>query len=271
MLRQRILTGVVLGPLVLWVIAQGGWPYYVVVLLVSGIATVEWVQLAKRGGNQASSILALMWALLSIAIRIFPEADVLAAGMALTLVANIGWAIIKFRGGDSQSMVGFSFTASGGVYLGWVGSHLIALRDLSEGGWWMGLTLGAVWIADIAAYFVGKLLGRRKLMPAVSPGKTWEGYVAGIVISALGTAGLAELWQVLGASTALKPVHGLALGLIAGAIGPLGDLGISTFKRQVGAKNSGNLLPGHGGLLDRVDALMVASPLCYYYVIEIAL
>jgi phosphatidate cytidylyltransferase len=168
-------------------------------------------------------------------------------------------------------MVGFAFTLAGGLYLGWLGSHFVALRALPDGGWWTGLAVPAVWLADTLAYLVGARWGRTRLMPDVSPKKSVEGYVAGIVGGGLGTMGLAFLWRVLGAGPAIAPLHGLAIGLLAGTVGPVGDLGISALKRHVGVKDSGRLLPGHGGLLDRVDALVVAVPVGYYYVVYVAL
>lgn len=249
----------------------GGWPYDILVTIVVSIAAIEWVQLAARGGHRASGGLTLVWVWLIIADRILTEVNLLAPGLALLLLLTLGWSIIRFRQGTSNSMVGFAFTLAGGLFLGWLGSHMIALRALPDGGWWTGLAIPSVWIADSAAYSVGKRWGRNKLIPDVSPKKTREGYLAGIVLGALGGAGLAILWRAMGAGSAMTPIHGLVIGLGAGAIGPMGDLGISTFKRQVGAKDTGGLLPGHGGFLDRLDALIVTVPLGYYYVIGIVL
>ena len=251
--------------------AQGGWLFFALVSVTLSIAAVEWVQLAARGEYRASRGLALLWVWLFLADRRLPEADILLPGLALLLIVGLGWTINRFRQGEANSMAGFAFTLAGGVYLGGLGAHAIALRALPDGGWWIGLTVPAVWLADSTAYLVGKRWGRTRLMPEVSPKKTWEGYIAGIVGSALGTAGLALLWRSLGASPAVTPVHGAIIGLLAGAIGPLGDLGISTLKRQVGAKDSGGLIPGHGGLLDRMVSVIIALPLGYYYVVTFAL
>jgi phosphatidate cytidylyltransferase len=168
-------------------------------------------------------------------------------------------------------MLGFASTLAGGLYLGWLGGHFVALRALPDGGWWTGLALPAVWIADSVAYIVGVRWGRTPLMPDVSPKKSWEGYLAGIVGGALGTAGLAALWRTLGAGPSITPTHGMVIGLLAGIIGPIGDLGISALKRQVGAKDSSGLLPGHGGMLDRLDSLIVTVPLGYYYIVGLAI
>ena len=270
-MRTRVLTAVALGPLVVFAMARGGWWFAALALVVLSIGAVEWVQLAARGGQQVSGGLVLLFVWLFVADRLTPAVDVLSLGPTLLLVANLSWAVIRHRQGEARSMAGFAFTLAGGLYLGWLGGHFVALRGLPEGGWWTGLAIPAVWIADTAAYMVGVRWGRTKLMPDVSPKKSVEGYIASIIGGALGTAGLALLWRALGAGPAITPLHGAALGLIAGTIGPVGDLGISALKRQVGAKDSSGLLPGHGGFLDRLDAVIVSVPLGYYYIVTLAL
>jgi phosphatidate cytidylyltransferase len=116
------------------------------------------------------------------------------------------------------------------------------------------LALAIVWAADVGAYFAGRRLGRVKLAPRVSPGKTWEGVIGGLACAALAAAAGA---LVLGHS----PWEALALGVSVGAISIVGDLTVSMFKRTAGLKDSGNLFPGHGGVLDRVDSLTAAAPL----------
>jgi phosphatidate cytidylyltransferase len=270
-MKARVLTAVALGPPVIFTIVQGGWWFTGLVVLALSISAVEWVQLAAQGGQRVSGGLILLLVWLFLADRAVPQVDLLSPGLVLLLVANMGWAVVRYRQGSNRAMVGFAFTLAGGVYLGWLGAHFLALRALPDGGWWTGLAIPAVWVADTAAYLVGARWGRTKLMPDVSPKKTWEGYVAGILGGGLGAAGLAALWRALGAGPTVTPLHGLVLGLLAGSVGPVGDLGISALKRQVGAKDSGSLLPGHGGFLDRLDALIVVVPIGYYYVVHFAL
>jgi phosphatidate cytidylyltransferase len=270
-MKARVLTAVALGPLVVFAIARGGWLFNGLVLVMLSVSTIEWVQLTVKDSRWVSGSLALLLVWLMVVDRVMPQAEMLAPGLALLLIATMGWAVIRFREEPDRAMVGFAFTLAGGLYLGWLGAHFVVLRALPGGGWWTGLTIPAVWLADTFAYLVGVMWGRTRLMPSVSPHKSVEGYLAGIVGGGLGTMGLAILWRALGAEGALKPLHGLAIGLLAGTIGPLGDLGISALKRHVGVKDSGRLLPGHGGLLDRLDALLVAVPVGYYYVVFVAL
>lgn len=132
---------------------------------------------------------------------------------------------------------------------------IVALLDLPErGAEYVLFVLVLVWAADIGAYFVGRRFGRRKLAPRVSPGKTWEGFVGGLAASA-GAAVVGAWWF------GLPALQLLAVGLTVGAISVVGDLTVSMFKRNAGLKDSGNLFPGHGGVLDRVDSVTAAVPL----------
>jgi phosphatidate cytidylyltransferase len=153
---------------------------------------------------------------------------------------------------------------AGPFYLGaLLASSALTRRDLGESGArWVVLGLSIAWLADTGAYFVGRALGKAKLYPAVSPGKTRAG-----LWGALAASMLAGLLASLTYLPALPPLHGAVLGLVAGLLGQLGDLVESLLKRSVGVKDSGSLIPGHGGMLDRVDALIFVSPTVYLYLV----
>jgi phosphatidate cytidylyltransferase len=154
------------------------------------------------------------------------------------------------------------------MYLGWLGAYFISLRQLPEGLWWVLMALPVVWIADSFAYLVGSRWGRRKLSPRLSPKKTWEGYLGGIAGGTLGGALLPLLWQVWsGPDSAITPWRGALLGFVLAVLTTLGDLGESMIKRQVGVKDSGTLLPGHGGVFDRIDSWLWAGVIGYYVVL----
>jgi phosphatidate cytidylyltransferase len=130
---------------------------------------------------------------------------------------------------------------------------------LGQFGWaagtgWLFVLFGLVWSCDSGAYFVGRSVGKRKLHAQVSPGKTVEGYVGGIVVASLVSAGLG--WLLIG----LSPLIGLVLGAVTAAVAQRGDLAKSMLKRTAGRKDSGHIIPGHGGVLDRIDSLLFAAP-----------
>lgn len=166
-----------------------------------------------------------------------------------------------------HSVAGLASTVFGVFYVGWFGAHITLLRSLPERG--AGLVTAlfvAVTLTDTAAYAVGSAIGRHKLAPKVSPNKTWEGSVAGLVAAALGMVVLGVLRQRYGLSALPdwslgRYVHA---GVMVSLVAQLGDLTESCLKRDAGVKDSGAFFPGHGGVLDRGDGFLFASPVLYY-------
>ena len=168
-----------------------------------------------------------------------------------------------FRFGDMATVARrWAFTTIGLVYAGICFYYLAMIkRDLGpSGGDFVMLTLMTAWFGDTGAYFAGRFLGKAKLYPAVSPGKTRAGAVGGLVAS-VGASVLGNLWFF----RELGWVHGVIITVVGSMLGQTGDLVESMLKRSVGVKDSGNLLPGHGGMLDRVDALVFIAPWVYTY------
>jgi phosphatidate cytidylyltransferase len=187
--------------------------------------------------------------------------------LTLIIFAAMGYHLVQFERGRGQAGTDFAVTLSGSLYFGWLGAYLVSLRQLPDGFWWLLLTLGCVWIGDSGAYFIGKNFGKHRMSPRLSPKKSWEGYFAELVTGALGGLLLAWLFGYFSwTSAAMQPWHGMVLGLVLAVFTPLGDLGESMIKRQVGVKDSSNLLPGHGGAWDRIDSWLWAAPLGYYLI-----
>lgn len=265
MVRQRLLSAFLLAlPFVAAVIAGGIW-IMLLTYILAAISLLEYVHLIARRGHRAFGGLMLLWLLVFVMDRSAPWLGVLNPGIAIMLIVTFAWALVRYRQGTANAFTGFAMTVAGAFYIGWSGAHLISLRLLPDGLFWTMIVLPSVWIADSAAYLFGRAFGRVRLAPDVSPGKTWEGYIGGLITTPIAAAGLAMLWQRLGASAALSPGQCFVIGALIAAVGPLGDLGMSMLKRYVNAKDSSNLLPGHGGFLDRLDATLVALLLGYYY------
>ncbi len=177
-----------------------------------------------------------------------------------------------FRRDMSQSLAHIAVTVFGIMYIGWLGSHLVMLRELpaslgldSSAGQTMGARLVffaalVTWATDTGAYLFGVALGRHKLIPRISPNKTVEGAVGGLL-----AAGLVAWLCTKGITPFLTPFAAISTGVFVGLMAQLGDLVESMIKRDVGIKDSAELIPGHGGILDRFDSLLFTVPVLYYY------
>ena len=146
------------------------------------------------------------------------------------------------------------------LYVGYTLGHFLWLRTLDDGALLVFFVLLVTWAGDAAAYYVGKTCGSRPLAPRLSPNKTVEGFLGGLVVAPL-VAWLGHVWFL----PAVRPVDCLILGVLFTVLGLLGDLSESSLKRYAGVKDSGALIPGHGGMLDRVDSLLLNAPVFYYY------
>ena len=269
MLRTRFLTAIVLLPIVFWCIHLGALPFLLLIALLLTLAEIEFCQLMTRGGFRPATVfgLGLVWLFLIDAhlSTQFAALELLRPGLTLLTLGSLGWQLFHRQ---SFPVADWALTVTGGLYLGLCGACLIELRGLQPDGlWWTVTAVPAIMLADTGAFFFGRAWGRHKLAPTLSPGKTWEGYVAGVIIGGLSTGLLASLWRAkAGAATTLTGAHGLILGILIAILAPLGDLSVSMIKRQVGAKDSGVIIPGHGGALDRVDSILWAAAIGYYYV-----
>lgn len=268
MLVKRILVIIVLLPIGLVVIYLGGWWYAAMVALILGLASWEYVRLFRAGGLQPARWLVIPSAVVFVLVREwngFWGADWM---VSLAVLAAMTVHLIAFERGRKSAATDFGVTLGGVFYLGWIGAYLISLRTLPQGLWWVLLALPIVWLADSFAFLIGRSFGRHKMTVRLSPNKSWEGFIAGIVGAVLGGALLALAWGYLGADPlVITPLRGAILGVILGLTTIFGDLGVSMIKRQVGIKDSGNLLPGHGGALDRIDTWLWAGVISYYTIV----
>jgi phosphatidate cytidylyltransferase len=263
---QRVLSAVVFLP-IFWVIVKvlGVWPYLALVLAAALAGLLELCALAEARGHRVPRALAVLVTLVILAS--FATSQVrLEYGLLLALVA-IPLAMLA-RGGDWAPVIGdIGVTLFAATFVGVFFGYLMELRLLTDlpkgdenGSDLVFLLFLVVWASDTAAYYVGRLLGRHPLAPAVSPRKTVEGAVGGLA-GALLAAFVARAWFMNRLDVADCAILGVALGVV----GMAGDLVESMLKRGAGVKDSARLVPGHGGLLDRVDSLLYAAPVLYYY------
>lgn len=263
MLRQRVLSALVLLPVVVVVTLAGGWWFFGLVFVVTLLAGYEYYTLLAGHGHHPARILGMV----AIGgLLLAAKSDVEEFGRAILAAAailSLLWQI--WRSPLRRSITDWGLSLAGVVYIGLLGSFLVSVRDMPAGLGWTWVVLLGSWINDSAAYLTGvylagRYLGRHPVAPTVSPKKTWEGSIAGWLACTVLTALLARL---LGASL----IAGIVLGALVGILGTMGDLAVSVLKRQVGVKDSGTLIPGHGGMLDRVDGLLFVSVVVYYFVV----
>jgi phosphatidate cytidylyltransferase len=267
MLRQRILVVVILLPIGLVAIYLGGWVYTLMITVILGAAGWEFAQLFKSGGLKPAISVVLIGIVALVAGRYWNSFESAAWIISLVILLAMTYHLVDFERGRDQAGTDFGITLAGILYIGWIGAYMISLRQLDQGMWWVLLVLPATWIADSGANFVGSRFGKHKLTPRLSPKKTWEGYLGGIVWGVLGTALLTWIWQLLGADASVITVQrGMLIGLVMGTFPTLGDLGESMVKRQVGVKDSSHLLPGHGGAFDRIDSWLWAAVFGFYLI-----
>ena len=268
MLRQRLLVALVSIPALAAVIVWGGLLYLVTLALAFALSAWEYARLFRTsGGHRPALPLIVTGVILLVISGWYPQLNPGGLLFAACVGAALTWHLIDFEAGATTSATDFGITVGGILYLGWLGSYFASLRLLPEGLWWLLTALTAVMVTDAGAYTFGHLWGRHKMAPRLSPNKTWEGYGGGVVTSVVGTALLALMLQVAAVAqpaSRLTWQTGALLGLAIGVLSPLGDLGVSMFKRQFGVKDTGTLLPGHGGMFDRIDSWLVAMPIAYY-------
>ena len=262
MLKQRVITAVVLAPLVIASIVLLSTELFALfVLLVMVMGAWEWAKMSDLQGVGAQLFVLFFAGCCFSLYLLVPnlQQGVLYLGSLFWLFALA--MVVSFPGTSRLWNKSWQRALMGLLILlpAWVG--LVWLKDRDNSGVLVILLLVIIWCADIGAYFSGRALGKHKLAAAVSPGKSWEGVLGGLLSAILAATFYAQLFDLVPEHT---PTHWLSfifLVLITAAISVLGDLTESMVKRQQGLKDSGHLLPGHGGIMDRIDSLVAVVPL----------
>ncbi len=244
-LGLRIASAAVIAPAAVGAAWLGGWPYLVLIAIGVALLALEWGGMSAPVAPTRVSA-AVTVAVLAAVFLAYQDQDVLAWTAAA--VGAVAAALVARGVAERPTDAAF-----GVVYIAPAAICLVWLRSTDQGHWWMMTLFAATWAADIGAFAVGSLLKGPKLWPRFSPNKTWSGFVGGLAASSL--AGLAmAFFSVFQLNLIAAALVGLCVGLATMA----GDLWESALKRRFGVKDSGDLIPGHGGLLDRVDGLMFA-------------
>lgn len=257
----RITSAVLLLPLVVFLIYRGGLWSAGLMAAAAAACAAEYYLITQVGLGVGAALGIVLAALLPLWPFLLPLQSGDAAFWTLGAALVSAWVVPLVSGPLNTAPTRAAHLLTGVAYAG-VGLYaLSALRCGPDGLGWMIAALTLTWANDTLAYFTGRFLGRHKLYPQVSPNKTWEGFLGGF-IGSVGGLFVARAVYV----HALTPTDCVVLGILGGVLGPLGDLCESMLKRAYGAKDSSHLIPGHGGVLDRVDALLFNGPLLYVYV-----
>lgn len=266
-MRSRVISALIVAPLVLAVVAVGG--IYLTVMVVGlGIAAVaEFYGLGRGSGLQPSVALGVAGvAAFAVAGHLGSETW-LGAILAGLVIASL--TVQTVTAGSSNAVGNPAVTVFGASYVGWALATFLLLRRLGGPSAGLGHVVSmvlAVWGTDIGAYFLGSALGKHKLAPDVSPNKSLEGAIFGLVAGAATGVGARAFGAALGWWPGISIWHAAVLAAMASVAGQAGDLAESAMKRNARVKDSGVFMPGHGGVLDRIDSVLFAIPVVYYYV-----
>ena len=268
MFKLRTISILIALPIVA-VLVWLGKPWFTILAAAWGLGSVfEFYRLVRKSrGSDPLTYFGLLWAFLFIIcpdISQIPEVGNLQpVSLLLATAVIIPLIILLVRKGKENAFANWAWTVAGIFYIGWLLSYYVSLRSLGDYGMgWVFLALLCTFASDISAYLIGRSLGRHKMAPYISPNKTWEGAVGGLAGSIILSAAVVFLFQL-----PLGYLEAIFLGVLISIFGQLGDLVKSLFKRNMTVKDSGNVLPGHGGFLDRVDSLAFAGVIVYYFII----
>jgi phosphatidate cytidylyltransferase len=275
-MTRRIITGIVCAicyPVIALIPFGNGLPFAITVSVFAAIGASELYKAVRSQGAEPTSVLGFIACILFNLVAWHREGKAIDLFLpALLVLLVIAGLLVELTKRRHRPTADLGTTLLGAIYVGWLSSFVTLLRGIdsslitrhplpgtSAGAWLVIYVSLMTWGADTAAMFTGRTFGRHKLAPFISPNKTWEGSCGGILFSSLIGAGGSYLFN-------FPLIHGLILGILMGTFGLIGDLCASVLKRELGVKDFGGLLPGHGGVLDRIDSLILAAPIAYYYV-----
>lgn len=256
MLWTRVISAAVGAPVLIACAWVGGVPLLLVTVTLALLGWREFSSLLARKGIRPSVLLGYGGNALILAAMY--GGGIRAGAVALTVIVVGAVALQALAGPGRCHVVDAAATVFGCLYTSWLFGYFLLLRAMPAGHTALLLLFALVWVFDTAGYFVGRRFGRKRLSAAISPGKTVEGLVGGLLAAAAAGAVAARL-------AGLPSWHGPLLGAGLGLAGQLGDLGESAMKRYAEVKDAGTLIPGHGGVLDRFDSLLLSAPVLYYY------
>ena len=264
MLKHRVITAAVGVPLIILAIWFGD-PWFSLFVAAAALAgTYEFYRMANFDRREPLIYLGLLWALALVLSPHYRNPGVLPIVITATMVISL--ICLLLRPLREKAFHDWAWTIVGALYVSWMLSYWLRLRGLEYGQNWVYLAMLTTFANDTGAYFIGRARGRHKLASAISPAKTWEGAIGGLISAILAAIVIAMVLNLIAPFT-FTYWQIILLGFLVSIFAQIGDLVESLLKRNTGVKESGNLLPGHGGILDRFDSLIFVGAVVYYYVI----
>ena len=268
-LGQRSATALLLIPIIFGIVWFGGWVAFACALLVSLAGLLELRLMLTHRALRPVMLLSTALGVDFLVAAMLPSvrSTLIGVGISATVVLAFTWLMVAKRSTLEGATTAWALSVALPLYICWPLSYFLLMRGGtsgygSRGFWWTMTTLFAVWAFDSAAFFAGRFFGRHKLAPNISPKKTWEGVVGGLMLTLAAVA-------VFTYPVRIAWYHVIALGILISVAATVGDLAESLLKRDMGVKDSGSIMPGHGGLLDRTDSLLFSVMVVYYYAVFI--
>lgn len=259
---KRIITALVLAPLFLLLVFKGSYVQYsLLVLILALLGLIEYFGFIGDRLERKIKVLGVIWGLFLSCGFIAASSQAIVAMLTFGFISVCLLRLSKV-GDISTVFQDIGYTFLGPMYVGLLLGHLSLIRAMAYGREWTILLFLTVWMGDVAAFYTGSYFGRHKLYPEISPNKTTEGALGNIIGSIIVVAGV-KIWYI--AQLTIFDVAVISIGI--SVMGQIGDLCESMFKRASGAKDSGVMIPGHGGVLDRFDSILFAAPFLYYYLL----
>ncbi|MCD6355754.1 MAG: phosphatidate cytidylyltransferase [Anaerolineaceae bacterium] len=264
MVVKRILSAVIIAIIGFFLIFSGGWIYSTGIALILASASWEFIHMFTFGDFHPNAWIPALGTFLIILFSSLNNSNTPSLFYVLIIFAILIRSLLIYQTHKKTAAIDLVIELASMVFITFLGSYLIKIRFLPNGLMWIMISILPACAGDIGAYVIGTLFGKHQLSPHLSPHKTIEGYISGFATALITGYGLGLILNthLIG----IPAVSSMIIGGVIGLFSPLGDLSKSIFKRQFNLENTSNLIPGHGGILDRIDSWLWAGPIAYYLI-----
>ncbi len=265
LLVKRTVSALILLTISLSLVFAGGWIFTVGIALILSGAAWEFIDLFIKGGYHPNPYPLLLGTAGVISIMYLDNPAFTSLAYTFAVFSILLFAVLNYGRHEKTAAFDLTIELTALLFITYLGSYLVKIRFLPNGLFWIMISIIPAVVGDIGAYFAGSLFGKHELAPNLSPNKTIVGYIGGVLSSILAGYALGLIINIY--VPVITITASTLIGCITGILSPLGDLSKSIFKRQFNRKNTGNIIPGHGGILDRIDTSLWAGPIAYYLIV----